>query len=239
MWFARTLLSTRFKQCSVTRMQTCFVAMLCCGLERYCHTSGIPSSNMLELSSLPCSREKVRPKDELQRAEQVIERSKEIIRQVGYGQARCPPRARCSHCVAYCDSCLSKFPAVIAASVLGYCTQLAVHLPAYAHCAVLIPSLHPNLQTVRWVSEVPADEVIPEHAHDSEGEVDVSDIFCATCKETHSTDDNDLVLCDGLCNRWACHVCQHLSKAILPLARHFVRACTWRGWCATGMSCSG
>lgn len=59
---------------------------------------------------------------------------------------------------------------------------------------------------MRWVSDVPADEVIPEHAHDSDGEVDVSDIFCATCKETHSTDDNDLVLCDGPCNRCACYV---------------------------------
>lgn len=31
---------------------------------------------------LSCSREKVKPKDELQRAQQIIERSKEIIRQV-------------------------------------------------------------------------------------------------------------------------------------------------------------
>lgn len=64
-------------------------------------------------------------------------------------------------------------------------------------------------QTVRWVSEVPADEVIPEHAHDSDGEVDVADIFCATCKGTHSTDDNDLVLCDGPCNRSVC--CAHVA----------------------------
>lgn len=61
------------------------------------------------------------------------------------------------------------------------------------------------LQTVRWCSDVPADEVIPEHAQDSDGEVDVTDIFCATCKGSDSTDDNDLLLCDGPCNRWAAY----------------------------------
>jgi hypothetical protein len=57
------------------------------------------------------------------------------------------------------------------------------------------------LQTVRFVSEVPANEVIPQQAYDSDGEVEVERIFCATCRGGHSTDDNDLVLCDGPCNR--------------------------------------
>lgn len=72
-----------------------------------------------------------------------------------------------------------------------------------------------SLQTVRYCSEVPADQVIPEHAHDSEGEVDVQDIFCAKCKGTDSTDDNDLVLCDGPCNRYACKSCQ-MGTVSLP-----------------------
>jgi hypothetical protein len=41
---------------------------------------------------------------------------------------------------------------------------------------------------------------------DSDGEVDVSHIFCAKCRRGSSSDDNDLVLCDGPCNR-AFHEC--------------------------------
>lgn len=55
---------------------------------------------------------------------------------------------------------------------------------------------------MRFCSEVPPAEVIPANAFDSDGEVDVKHIFCATCKGRGSTDDNDLVLCDGCCNRW-------------------------------------
>jgi hypothetical protein len=59
------------------------------------------------------------------------------------------------------------------------------------------------VQTVRYCSEVPADQAIPADALDSDGEVDVQDIFCATCRASTSTDDNDLILCDGPCNRCA------------------------------------
>lgn len=63
------------------------------------------------------------------------------------------------------------------------------------HMAVVV------LQTVRYCSEVPADEAIPATAVDSDGEVDVKYVFCATCKGRHCSDDDDLVLCDGPCNR--------------------------------------
>lgn len=61
-------------------------------------------------------------------------------------------------------------------------------------------------QTVRYCCQIPANEVIPAHALDSDGEVDVTDIFCATCKGVTSSDDNDLILCDGPCNRCGCAV---------------------------------
>jgi hypothetical protein len=56
-------------------------------------------------------------------------------------------------------------------------------------------------QAVRYCSEFPCGECIPAHAFDSDGEVEVKHIFCAKCKGRRSTDDNDLVLCDGVCNR--------------------------------------
>eukprot|EP00775_Hariotina_reticulata_P011674 gene11674-11817_t len=61
-------------------------------------------------------------------------------------------------------------------------------------------------QSLRYCEAVSDSEVIPKEAVDSDGEVDVSDIFCAKCKESRSSDDNDLVLCDGPCNR-AYHEC--------------------------------
>ena len=42
---------------------------------------------------------------------------------------------------------------------------------------------------------------IPEAAFDADGEVDETDVFCGACREHESTDDNDIVLCDGDCRR--------------------------------------
>jgi hypothetical protein len=61
-------------------------------------------------------------------------------------------------------------------------------------------------------------EAIPKDAFDSDGEVDVAHIFCAKCRRGSSSDDNDLVLCDGPCNR-AFHECclnPRLVAADLP-----------------------
>jgi hypothetical protein len=73
-------------------------------------------------------------------------------------------------------------------------------------------------QSLRYCQAVSDSEVIPQDAVDSEGEVDVSDIFCAKCKESSSSDDNDLVLCDGPCNRAFHECCLHprLVAADLP-----------------------
>ena len=42
---------------------------------------------------------------------------------------------------------------------------------------------------------------IPAAAFDPDGEVDEADVFCAACRVHESTDDNDIVLCDGDCRR--------------------------------------
>lgn len=72
--------------------------------------------------------------------------------------------------------------------------------------------------TCRYCQEVHPGPPIPPAAYDSDGEVDVSDIFCAKCLKKESSDDNDLVLCDGTCNR-AYHECclnPRLVAADLP-----------------------
>ncbi|KAL8209572.1 hypothetical protein R6Q57_006304 [Mikania cordata] len=42
---------------------------------------------------------------------------------------------------------------------------------------------------------------IPESLYDSEGEIDSEDIFCAKCGQKEVRLDNDIILCDGACDR--------------------------------------
>eukprot|EP00798_Chlamydomonas_sp_ICE-L_P011453 gene11453-34163_t len=42
---------------------------------------------------------------------------------------------------------------------------------------------------------------IPKEAFDSDGEVDADAILCSLCSHQESYDDNDIILCDGSCNR--------------------------------------
>jgi hypothetical protein len=56
-------------------------------------------------------------------------------------------------------------------------------------------------EAVRFCEEAQGDRAIPKEAFDSDGEVDASDIFCGRCHEMESYDDNDIVMCDGPCNR--------------------------------------
>ncbi|KAI3805026.1 hypothetical protein L1987_27022 [Smallanthus sonchifolius] len=42
---------------------------------------------------------------------------------------------------------------------------------------------------------------IPESLYDSEGQIDSEDIFCAKCVKTEVSLDNDIILCDGACER--------------------------------------
>ena len=36
---------------------------------------------------------------------------------------------------------------------------------------------------------------------DEDGELDAEDVFCCACGDGESTDDNDILLCDGFCDR--------------------------------------
>ncbi|XP_071736804.1 pathogenesis-related homeodomain protein [Rutidosis leptorrhynchoides] len=42
---------------------------------------------------------------------------------------------------------------------------------------------------------------IPESLYDSDGLIDSEDIFCAKCGQTEARLDNDIILCDGFCER--------------------------------------
>ncbi|KAK7269897.1 hypothetical protein RIF29_22692 [Crotalaria pallida] len=46
-----------------------------------------------------------------------------------------------------------------------------------------------------------AEGRLPESLFDSEGEIDSEDIFCAKCQSKELSLDNDIILCDGVCDR--------------------------------------
>jgi hypothetical protein len=71
---------------------------------------------------------------------------------------------------------------------------------------------------VRFCEAAGGDAAIPASAFDADGEIDQLSIFCARCRGAESTDDNDIVLCDGACCR-AYHECclePRLVAAELP-----------------------
>ena len=39
------------------------------------------------------------------------------------------------------------------------------------------------------------------HIEEDTGEVDVEDVVCATCRDGDADDDNDILICDGYCDR--------------------------------------
>lgn len=59
---------------------------------------------------------------------------------------------------------------------------------------------------VRVCEEAQGDTAIAADLFDSDGELDETHIFCARCRGRDSHDDNDIILCDGPCNR-AYHEC--------------------------------
>ncbi|KAL4521386.1 hypothetical protein Ndes2437B_g08023 [Nannochloris sp. 'desiccata'] len=65
-------------------------------------------------------------------------------------------------------------------------------------------------ECVKVVDEAEGDKAIPAELFDEDGELDLDYIFCAKCQGNESTDDNDIILCDGHCNR-AYHV-----KCLIP-----------------------
>jgi hypothetical protein len=47
---------------------------------------------------------------------------------------------------------------------------------------------------VKICDEAGGDKAIPRECFDEEGEVDCNDIFCGRCRESDSTDDNDIIM---------------------------------------------
>ncbi|KAM7474728.1 hypothetical protein LguiB_021971 [Lonicera macranthoides] len=52
-----------------------------------------------------------------------------------------------------------------------------------------------------------AEGRLPEHLFDSEGEIDSEDIFCAKCGSKELPANNDIILCDGACERGFHQLC--------------------------------
>ncbi|KAL9317277.1 hypothetical protein ACSQ67_013794 [Phaseolus vulgaris] len=48
---------------------------------------------------------------------------------------------------------------------------------------------------------------LPESLFDSEGEIDSEDIFCAKCHSKELSSNNDIILCDGVCDRGFHQLC--------------------------------
>lgn len=48
---------------------------------------------------------------------------------------------------------------------------------------------------------------LPESLFDSEGEIDSEDIFCAKCQSKELSTNNDIILCDGVCDRGFHQLC--------------------------------
>ena len=66
-------------------------------------------------------------------------------------------------------------------------------------------------ECIKVCDEAGGDKRIPPEHFDSEGELDFDKIFCAKCLKTEATDDNDIILCDGFCDR-----AYHL-KCVVPI----------------------
>ncbi|EFN50542.1 hypothetical protein CHLNCDRAFT_137229, partial [Chlorella variabilis] len=60
-------------------------------------------------------------------------------------------------------------------------------------------------ECVRYCDEAEGDVPIPSELFDSDGELDLDHIFCSKCRGNESDEENDIILCDGMCNR-AYHV---------------------------------
>ncbi|KAL3155661.1 hypothetical protein ABBQ32_012692 [Trebouxia sp. C0010 RCD-2024] len=56
-------------------------------------------------------------------------------------------------------------------------------------------------ECVKFCEEAEGDKAIPSEHYDADGELLAKFIFCAKCLKGESEEDNDIVLCDGACNR--------------------------------------
>ncbi|MED6170675.1 hypothetical protein PIB30_033239 [Stylosanthes scabra] len=59
----------------------------------------------------------------------------------------------------------------------------------------------------RYLDSLCAEGRLPESLFDSEGEIDSEDIFCAKCSSKELSTNNDIILCDGACERGFHQLC--------------------------------
>jgi hypothetical protein len=80
-------------------------------------------------------------------------------------------------------------------------------------------------ECVRICDEAGGDKAIPQECFDEEGEVDCNDIFCGKCRSSDSTDDNDIIMCDGMCDR-----AYHMKCVFPPLDASILEDESEEGW---------
>ena len=80
-------------------------------------------------------------------------------------------------------------------------------------------------ECVRICDEAGGDKAIPQECFDEEGEVDCNDIFCGKCRASDSTDDNDIIMCDGMCDR-----AYHMKCVFPPLDASILEDDSEEGW---------
>ena len=80
-------------------------------------------------------------------------------------------------------------------------------------------------ECVRICDEAGGDKAIPQECFDEEGEVDCNDIFCGKCRSSDSTDDNDIIMCDGMCDR-----AYHMKCVFPPLDVSILEDDSEEGW---------
>ncbi|KAL0022420.1 hypothetical protein WJX77_010601 [Trebouxia sp. C0004] len=97
-------------------------------------------------------------------------------------------------------------------------------------------------ECVKCCEDAEGDKAIPSQHYDSDGELPEQFIFCAKCLKGESGEDNDIVLCDGDCNRgyheqclqprihaadlpeeegWLCPACDAKADIIIAINEEF------------------
>lgn len=78
---------------------------------------------------------------------------------------------------------------------------------------------------IRICDEASGDKSIPAEYFDEDGELDADNIFCGKCLKSDSTDDNDIIMCDGMCDR-----AYHMKCVFPPVDASVLEDDSDEGW---------
>lgn len=81
----------------------------------------------------------------------------------------------------------------------------------------------------RHVDTLCSEGRLPDSLFDADGEIDSEDIFCAKCQSDNLTTNNDIILCDGVCERGFHQLCLQPPLITVPLGDD--------GWLCPGCDC--